>query len=224
MVFDNFRKRLGRSLAALVLGMAAMLPAQAILVVGEWDPTYGSPFTNLGWRGTTTLDVDASCLATPGIITNDGLSCPLMSVFSATVEFYDITNPVPTIDTLNFTGLVNLAYLAVGPGGTPLGFGLTPAGYVLSTTPLALVGGEQASFALQIDYNPGRTGSPTLATLFWQTDSGNGRNDVDFPAPVHVRLLTDPGAVPEPGTLALSLAALVGLGALARRRARRAQA
>ena len=50
--------------AAAALGTAA--PARAAAYVGAWDPTYGAPFTNLGWRGTVYFDLPAS----PGCGTN----------------------------------------------------------------------------------------------------------------------------------------------------------
>ena len=56
---------LRRALALATLGLAAQT-AQASYVVGVWDPTYGPPFTDLGWRGTVTVDVPAACLNQPG--------------------------------------------------------------------------------------------------------------------------------------------------------------
>ena len=113
MTTNPLRRLLSRTLALATLAVAGLGSAQATYVVGEWDPAYGAPFTNLGWRGTTTLAVDGSCLLAPGTVINNGFSCPLMTVVSATVELYDLTNSLVTLDVLNFTSLVSLDYLVV---------------------------------------------------------------------------------------------------------------
>ena len=63
MAVSLLRTLFNRSLALLALAAAAAGPAQAVYVVGNWDPAYGSPFGNLGWRGVVKADVPASCLA-----------------------------------------------------------------------------------------------------------------------------------------------------------------
>ena len=205
-------KFLSRVLAAATLAVAGLGTAQATYVVGEWDPTYGAPFTNLGWRGDTTLDVNSSCLVAAGTVINNGVFCPLMTVVSAAVELYDITNPIPTLETLVFTGLVSLDYLVVDGNNQALGFGLSPipTGQVLSTTPLAVTASQQASFSLEVDYFVGGPG--TTAVLYWSTASGFGRNDENQPARLRVT------TVPEPASLALGLLALAGAGLATRRR------
>ena len=205
MSSNPLRRLLSRTLALATLAVAGLGSAQATYVVGEWDPAYGAPFTNLGWRGTTTLDVDGSCLLAPGTVINNGFSCPLMTVVSATVELYDITNSLVTLDVLNFTSLVSLDYLVVDINNLALGFGLSPTGQALSTTPLAITGSLQASFSLQVDYFAFAT-----ATMYWSTAGGSGQNDaINFPTEVTVT------TVPEPASLALVLLALLTLAGVA---------
>ena len=215
-MFSSFlRPILSSALAVLTLLLAPLSPAHATYVVGVWDPQFGTPFTNLGWRGTTTLWVPDTCLAVPGIVLNNGIFCSLMSVTSASVEFYDITDPFKTtVETLNFSGNVGVNLVNVNGSNQVDGFALQSTGLVVSTHPLAITGGDQALFALELAYNAGQT----TALLYWTTDLVSGllgRNDNDrFPALVRITTLS----VPEPGTLALVAAALGGLGWSRRRR------
>ena len=65
MAVSLLRTLFNRSLALVALAAAAAGPAQAVYVVGNWDPDYGTPFGNLGWRGTITIEVPSACLASP---------------------------------------------------------------------------------------------------------------------------------------------------------------
>ena len=47
--------------AMLFLSLAAMAPARAAVIVGTFDPGFGGAFTNLGWRGSITLQVPDYC-------------------------------------------------------------------------------------------------------------------------------------------------------------------
>ncbi len=205
---------------ALALAGAAALagPAQAALVQGDWDPPYGLPFPELGWRGTATIDVPTACLALSGTVLNSGSLCPLITVVNAEVGFYDVDVPAMTVETLDFDSLVSVDRIFINDGVVEA-FALTSTGRVLSTSPLGVTvpGGEQAFFALEIDFV---IGAETEAVLRW---GGNlrgplgGRNDPDFPAIVDIRQLGAPPAVPVPATLGLALAGLALLGALRRR-------
>lgn len=219
MITSDWRTRLRLTAGAVATAAALAGPAQAALVQGDWDPNFGAPFPALGWRGTTTIDVPLACLALSGTVVNDGVSCPLMTMVGALVEFYDIGSPVPTVETLDFGGAVIVDRIFV-TGGFVTAFALDSTGLVLSTSSLGVTvpGGEQAYFGLEIDFSDGIT----EAVLNWYEDIGNpagGRSDPDFPAIVRIRQFDGPPTpAPVPATLALALAGLVLLGSTRRRR------
>lgn len=215
MPLNDLRKVLTAATACAALMVAAVGPAHATYVVGSWDPAYGAPFTNLGWRGTSTSDIPADCLAlgNVGTVLNNGAACSLMSVVSARVEFYDLTdiNQI-TVDTLDFSAAVAVSSIFLDTvTGALGGLGLVSSlDSVLSTTPLASIGGMQAYFWLeQVTLASGNS----RARLHWGTDRDvvAGSNDEAlYPASVDVRV------VPEPGSLALALAAFAALAAFSR--------
>ncbi len=69
-----------------------------------FDPDYGAPFADLGWRGEAIVDY-GTCDG-PGTVTNLPGSCNGgLSFQSATVQLYKpATRPTPTLQTLTFTG------------------------------------------------------------------------------------------------------------------------
>ena len=216
MTLNVLRKILTAAAACVSLTVAAVGPVHATYVVGSWDPAYGAPFTNLGWRGTSTSDIPADCLAlgNVGTVLNNGTACSLMSVVSARVEFYDLTDPTQTtVDTLFFDSAVAVSSIFLDTvTGALGGLDLVSLAPVLSTTSLAVTGGLQAYFLLeQVTLSSGTA----RARLYWSTEPhGNplmGMNDERlYPASVNLRV------VPEPGSLALALAALAALGGLRR--------
>jgi hypothetical protein len=69
---------------------------------GSWDPSFGNPYPDLGYRGFADIFVPDACLDGTGWFA-DG-SCGNMSLLAATVELYDFSagqNP-PTLDTVVF--------------------------------------------------------------------------------------------------------------------------
>ena len=216
MTLNALRKILTAATACATLTVAAMGSAHATYVVGSWDPAYGAPFANLGWRGTSTSDIPADCLAlgNVGTVLNNGAACSLMSVVSAQVEFYDLTDiNQTTVDTLDFSAAVAVSSIFLDTvTGALGGLGLMTLAPVLSTTSLAVTGGLQAYYSLELVTLSSGT---TRARLYWTTDPHRekvmGMNDERlYPASVNLRV------VPEPGSLALALAALAALGGLSR--------
>ena len=222
MTLNALRKILTAATACATLTVAAVGPAHATYVVGSWDPAYGMPFTNLGWRGTSTSDIPADCLAlgNVGTVLNNGAACSLMSLVSARVEFYDLRDiGQTTVDTLDFSAAVAVSSIFLDTDtGALRGLGLRSLNSVLSTTPLARPGGTgvQAYFSLELVT---LTSGNSLARLHWgpNSETGSGSNDeAQYPASVDVRVVPVPGVVPEPGSPALALAAFAALAAFSR--------
>jgi hypothetical protein len=91
------------SLAVLIGTLSVVESADAQVRRVRWDPDYGAPFANLGWRGEA--DVQYGSCTGPGWVDNSAGSCNgALSFLNATVELYDIGTPDTTLQTLNFTG------------------------------------------------------------------------------------------------------------------------
>lgn len=205
--FLRVRTFLSPLLAALCLLAAGS--ANAAVVVGKWDPAFGAPFGNLGWRGEIKLDVPVGCtVLSDGSYTNDGGDCSLITVLDSKVEFYALSDPMmTTVETLDFTTHVGIDTFNVDSGEVD-GFTGLEIGYVTSTSLIAMTGGEQASFGLSFNFTAGLT----TASLSWFTDCDSGSNDAaNFPAKLTVT------TVPEPTSLALALLALGALPLVRRR-------
>lgn len=202
-----------------VLSIVVGAPAHAAVYSGIWDPPYGSPFTNLGWRGTATYFVPDTCLPGGTVIVDNYSGCGgAAAVTSAQVEFYDTTaglNP-PSIATLVF----NPASLVVDDlnfvGGQLTGLSTWGGSdYVDPTVNLAAYGvGSNTEFTLFFTLADGpRLGWKDCGyygyatTHYYEPECSFGTNDiVNFP--VTDFTIT---RIPEPGTLALATLALLGL-------------
>ena len=86
--------------------------AQAAVYTGVWDPTFGAPFTGLGWRGHLSFSVPDGCVATGTVDVNNITACGGGAVVThADVELYNATSTRPldiqaaqdTLATLLFT-------------------------------------------------------------------------------------------------------------------------
>jgi hypothetical protein len=241
----NFQ--LFRSVRAVLLGLVAAFAAagaaNATAYVGKWDPAYGDPFNNLGWRGEINIDAPGDCGASSGF-TGIVTCAPGAAVVNyAFVELYLLSDPGTTIDTLTFappapaTFTVNKLQFTAGE--------LT--GAVTGMSSWLYNADLDVNFALEFAVN-GVVGTPLPAGMTVPTDYSGpiliyqdktcieehhkrgdydhddecdcykftyGTNDLVSTASRPVLAFA---AVPEPGSLALVLAGGLMAGGLYRRR------
>lgn len=235
-----------RCARALLLGMAASLAAvtaaNATVYVGKWDPPYGDPFNNLGWRGEITVDAPTNCGAAAGFTGLVTCAPGAATVLFASVDLYLLSDPNTTIDTLTFappapaTFTVNQLQFT---GGVETGFVTGRSAWLYNAD-------LDVNFALEFAVN-GIVGTPLPAGLTVPTDYSGpiliyqdktcvedhhkrgdydhdddcdrykyvyGTNDLTTAASRPVLSIS---AVPEPGSLSLVLAAAMVGGGLHRR-------
>lgn len=204
--------------AGAVLWLA--LPAQAAVYTGIWDPPYGAPFDDLGWRGTAGFFVPDSCKPTgTADVSNESDCGGLAAVTAGQVEFYDTTDPNrPTLATLVFDPNTLLIDTLRYVNGALTELTTSLADFVSPQADLTRFGvSSDTEFALQFTLD-----GPTLA---WARCDGpacqiGGFNDgAQFPPNfVITEVVTQ---VPEPATPGLVVLALAGLAAGHYRRRRR---
>jgi hypothetical protein len=209
-------------LSILVLAAAATLgsagPARAAVYTGTWDPAYGGPFPELGWKASALFDVPDACLASgDGTFAPPSGPCAGVDLLSAQVSFWNIANKDIILETNPLDPDVDVTGVSITDGkltGINTGFfdhfvsDLDIAGDGKYGFNLLLFGGNRA----QLVYTtPPGVRLPGCAFL---EDSGVGcgrsANDaIGVFAPI-----------PEPETYALMIAGLGALGFVARRRRR----
>jgi hypothetical protein len=236
---------LNRAAVIAVFALGFSGSASATFVVAEWDPAFGAPFSNLGWRGSLTADIPDTCTSQSffGQSFTIAPNCPTpWSVVDARVQFYSLadTAPVPaTTEELDFTSLTRLLVVYRDSAGEVEGWTTYFTGARLSgNDPAALqasgVANLNAWFALQLTYSL-RSGE-TEAVLRWNDNDPTACINALPPITSVLSSLfnfgscfegrSDPSnravatfrVVPAPGTLALVSAALGLAGAVTRRR------
>jgi hypothetical protein len=200
------------------LAVTAATAAQSAVVVASFDPAVGPAMPNVGYRGTAQLFIDDSCFALTGTVLNSN-ACSLntMVVQTATVEFYDLSNPIPTILSTTFGPNDPTVLSATFSGGELIGFDTTFS--ILNDIVLTQgVNGSPIDFsgAVAIRFFGGAEPNAELNVCSPQDVRGQRECQTSNPATnfTFTRL-----TVPEPGSVALVLLAAGLAAGAARRRA-----
>jgi hypothetical protein len=241
---DQLMRRLRASAFVLVALLGFAAAAQAAVYVGKWDPPYGEPFDNLGWRGEIKIDAPTNCGAGSGFSGVVTCTPGAATVSYAFVELYllDQGPTFPTASLLTFAP-VSLSVTSLEfTGGVLTGAITTRSAFIHD--PL-----NDVDFALQfvLDGLPSVPGLPDVpgadtysGPVLWYRDKVcieehhkkgdydhdddcdcyktiTGVNDLNSPDTKPNLVFTQ---VPEPSSLALVLVAGLAAGGL-RRGARR---
>lgn len=228
--------------AAWAIGLAS--PAQAAYVVIKADPTYGPAYPGLGWRATGALYVPDACLTASGsgsttlTMATDSV-CAGAQIENVKIHFYNVANPSTTIEILNVGTYVEDAGTMASENdltqelislsfedGQLSGLRTSLSTPVLSYDMLAgngtdlfslnfsSVGARLVSFdnadATSDDIVSASQYKPTYTIGAWIADS-------DY-VPLADEAVVPTRVVPEPGSVALVLAAIVMAAAGSRRR------
>ena len=212
-------------------GMAATMgSASAAVYKGAWDPAYGSPFPDLGWRGEVVVTAPGSCIS-DGWRTNLPSDCNGgMVVNSASVELYDLSDTGTTLETLSFSG--GLIAAMQFSSGALTGLITSPFTPVPGSIAQAQVGGNNVFFSLvfldkaaQLYWfktDPGNFMSTPTSWIPYVSCIGSGTASDDCgwaeKSESNTGVLMTFAPVPEPQAYVLMLAGLAGLGFIARRR------
>lgn len=232
------------SFALLGLAAAVAAPtASAAIVTGNWDPALPNPpFDNLGWTTTINLRVSEDCTIGAsslwivnafgrsfGCRSNPFLSSTPFSILSAEIGLYDLTSRL-IVDVLRFAPSSFTPLLTnLGQGGE--------INFLLSLTDSNAVRGtidrtDDFDFKLSL---PG-----VAPAIQYRAVGATGAFTTDPERPLETEFAVNPSSaqatvlantrlevgqavfnvVPEPGSLALALAALGATLGIARRRAR----
>ena len=236
----NFRKALGATLLGLTAAISAPM-ASAAVVTGSWDPVLPAPFMNLGWVATVNMRIDDNCV----VNTSSNFSVNVFgrsfgclasprrqdfTVLRAQVGLYSTISGT-LIDVLDFNNSMGAGIDRIGQSSNSFLLTLNESNPV-GATALGTLGysfilrvpGERPVLSYQDTRTPGTfidaTGTPILTRFDVQPNGSQAT--VLANTLFTVGQVVAPRAVPEPGSLALALLALLATGAVAARRTRRA--
>ncbi|HTN48288.1 MAG TPA: PEP-CTERM sorting domain-containing protein [Burkholderiaceae bacterium] len=205
----RFVEDLKRICSALLVaaGFASVAPAHAVVIIGKWDPAFGSAFPDLGWRGEAKFFVPDACLAESGWVFNfESCSNFGMKILSAEVEFYKLSDPTNAAfqETLSFGDPSPLVASMKIEDGMLAGLYGTFDYFEPSTLPLA--GGPYTEFVLFFEGDIARMG------FISDPPEGHKRKGFSDPNPSEggPPFLTFQ-VVPEPTSLTLLLLALASV-------------
>jgi len=202
------------TLTATLLTVLAFAPsAQAIQYTGAWDPSFGSAFPDLGWRGEATFFIPDACLSQSGWVFNfDSCSSSGMQLVSAEVEFYKFSDPTNTAfqETLSFDVPSPFVLAMKLDNGLLTGVLGTFNYFRPSTLPIA--GGPYTEFVLLFEDDIARMGFVSDPPEGNKTAGFSDRSPADGTPFITFRV------VPEPTSLPLLLLGIGVMGWLARRK------
>lgn len=211
-------------------------PAQAVLYVGTFDPSYGAPFADLDWSGSAKFFIPDACLVG---VTTAVVTCAGMTAGPADVLLESISMPSSS-ETLQFSQ-TNVAVSQANIVNGALTW-VTSGFFAPELGSIAAAGGGAYEFSLRFSQDGARLFHLNLDFDKHSHQNGNGHtahgngngygHDKACPFPpsmtennvncgfsqtfAQVRF----ARVPEPGMPALLLVSLAALGLAARRRRR----
>jgi PEP-CTERM motif len=216
-------KFFGKAVLGAVVSLATVLgsagSAQAATYKGTWDPLFGPPFSDLYWKGSADFNIPDTCTGA-GWHLNTDPGCGGMSVTNAVVEFASSSDPLTTLQTLNFGSVTPATSMSRDASGVVNGAYTTFFGGIQGAIAQTRLNGgvydgtgDQYYFALFFG-----EGDAYLAFKHYSyqdfTCSAPPINGCGVSGPAHITF------VPEPQTYALMAAGLAAIGFVARRRRR----
>lgn len=240
----RIRKSLKSALLAAVTACTLAQTASAAVYVIRKDPAYGLAYPALGWRATAELFVSETCLNSNvgffgTIVLNSGTvpaGCGTSQINNTQLEFYNVANIPLTLETFSlgsyladsgavntFSDLTQELLTLQFADGEVVDFATSYSNPGLVNPADGdygdIAGGAGIFFALNLSLNNTDGGDGQGGGLRAFTLDGSEYLEIDGRA--STVLSTDTlTRIPEPGTLALALAALAGVFSLGRRRSR----